>query len=119
MVVCDSRVALIQASPGGREAALSIREPSVVAVLAAVFADAWDTATPLGTPMTPDESTGLTPFEQKLLRRLAEGLTNMAAARELDVSESTVSRMMKDLMTRLGATSRFQAAHIATQRGWL
>jgi DNA-binding CsgD family transcriptional regulator len=119
MVVCDVRAALIQAGPGRREAALSVREPSIVAVLAAVFGNAWDTATPLGTPIVPDESTGLTPLEQGLLRLLADGLTDKVAGRELGVSESTVSRLMKDLMTRFGATSRFQAGHIATQRGWL
>jgi DNA-binding CsgD family transcriptional regulator len=119
MVVCDGQVALIQAGPGRHEAALCIREPSIVAMLGAVFDNAWETAAPLNTRITPDKSTGLTPGEQELLRLLAGGATDAAASSRLGVSVSTVRRQMKDLMTRLQATSRFQAGVNAAQRAWL
>ena len=61
MVVCDSQVALIQAATGRPEAALYVREPSIAAMLATVFDNAWEVAMPLATPITPDESTGITP----------------------------------------------------------
>ena len=54
-----------------------------------------------------------------LLRLLAGGAKNAAAASRLGVSESTVGRQMRDLMIRLGATSRFQAGVKAAKRGWL
>jgi DNA-binding NarL/FixJ family response regulator len=119
MAVCDGQVALIQAGPGRAEAALYIREPSIVAMLGAVFDNAWDTATPLDTRITPDESTSLTPSEQELLRLLAGGATDASAASRLGVSVSTVGRQMRDLMIRLGAASRFQAGVNAARRGWL
>jgi hypothetical protein len=50
---------------------------------------------------------------------MAAGLTDEAAAKRLGVSLRTVRRQIQALMTRLQATSRFQAGHNAAQRGWL
>ena len=119
MALCDGQAALIQAGPGRPEVALCVREPSIAAMLGAVFDNAWEVATPLATPVTADDSNGLTPEEKDLLRLLANGAKNAAAASRLGVSESTVARQMRDLMIRLGATGRFQAGVNAAKRGWL
>jgi DNA-binding NarL/FixJ family response regulator len=119
MTLCDGQAALIQAGPGRPEVALCVREPSIAAMLGAVFDNAWEVATPLATPVTADYSTGLTPEEKDLLRLLANGAKNVTAASRLGVSESTIARQMRDLMIRLGATSRFQAGVNAAKRGWL
>jgi DNA-binding NarL/FixJ family response regulator len=119
MVVCDGQVALIQTGAGRPEAALYVREQSIAAMLDGVFDNAWEVATPLATPITPDQATGLTPEERALLQLLAGGAKNATAAGRLGVSESTVARQMRDLMIRLGATSRFQAGVNAAKRGWL
>jgi DNA-binding NarL/FixJ family response regulator len=101
-----------------RSGGVRIGEPAIVAVLRAVFDNSWDTATPLGAPLSADGSTGLAPGEQALLRLMAAGLTDEAAAKRLGVSLRTVRRQIQALMTRLQATSRFQAGHNAAQRGW-
>jgi DNA-binding NarL/FixJ family response regulator len=119
LVICDRQVALIPAGHERHEAALCVSEPAIVAVLSAVFDNSWDTATPLGSIITPDETTRLTPSDRALLQLLAGGLTDEAAAKRLGVSLRTVRRQMRALMTRLQATSRFQAGHNAAQRGWL
>jgi DNA-binding CsgD family transcriptional regulator/sugar-specific transcriptional regulator TrmB len=119
LVICDGQVALIPAAPERPQAALRIGEPALVAVLCAVFENNWDTATPLGVPISADGRTGLAPGEQALLRLMAAGLTDEAAAKRLGVSLRTVRRQIQALMTRLQATSRFQAGHNAAQRGWL
>jgi DNA-binding CsgD family transcriptional regulator len=119
MVICDRQAALIPAASDQPETALCVREPSIVAVLRAVFDNTWDTATPLSKPATADDSNSLTPAEQALLRLLAAGHTDAAAAKRLGVSLRTVRRQMNSLMTRLEADSRFQAGLNAAQRGWL
>lgn len=62
---------------------------------------------------------GITAAETDLLRLLAAGLTDEAAAKRLNVSVRTVKRRMEDLMHRLGANSRFQAGANAAGNGWL
>jgi DNA-binding CsgD family transcriptional regulator len=119
LLICDRQVALIPAAEDRPETALCVREPSIVTLLCAVFDNGWDTAMPLGTPITPDETTSLTVGEQALLQLLAAGLTNQNAASKLGVSPRTVGRRMDGLMARLQATSRFQAGLYAAQRGWL
>jgi DNA-binding NarL/FixJ family response regulator len=54
-----------------------------------------------------------------VLRLLAQGDTDEAAARKLGVSARTVGRVAADLMERLGARSRFQAGARAGEQGWL
>jgi DNA-binding CsgD family transcriptional regulator len=57
--------------------------------------------------------------ERALLRLLAAGLTDEAAARRLGISVRTARRQVAVLMDKLGASSRFQAGYRAAQRGWL
>ncbi|MEH0400464.1 helix-turn-helix transcriptional regulator [Streptomyces sp. B21-088] len=57
--------------------------------------------------------------ERALLRLVAEGCTDAAAAGQLHVSHRTARRMMAVLMERLGARSRFEAGVKAARRGWL
>jgi DNA-binding NarL/FixJ family response regulator len=63
--------------------------------------------------------TSPTASELLLLRLLADGSKDEAAARALGVSVRTVRRMVADLMRRLDARSRFQAGILAQRRGWL
>jgi DNA-binding CsgD family transcriptional regulator len=63
--------------------------------------------------------TSPTVSELLLLRLLADGSKDEAAARALGVSVRTVRRMVADLMRRLDARSRFQAGILAQRRGWL
>ena len=97
-----------------------IREPAILAPLIELYELSWAAATPLDDQesKSPD---GDTPSAQELalLRLLAAGGTDEAAGKKLGISVRTVRRIMADLMERLEASSRFEAGHKATQRGWL
>ena len=59
----------------------------------------------------------LTSREDEVLQLLARGLCNKAIARELDIAVGTVKTHVKAIMSKLDASSRTEAASIATQRG--
>ncbi len=103
LTICDRQVALIPAAADRPETALCVREPSIVTVLCAVFDNGWDTAMPLATRITPDETASLTTSEQALLSLLATGLTDQNAASRLGVSPRTVRRRMDGLTRRPAA----------------
>ncbi|MEU6567679.1 MULTISPECIES: helix-turn-helix transcriptional regulator [Streptomyces] len=116
-LVFDRRVAVVPNDPEDiRRGALCTREPAVVATLCALFFQAWETAVPLGGAQTGE---GLTTSERLLLKFLASGLTDDAAAKRLGVSLRTVRRQMSALMERLDARSRFEAGLKAAQLGWI
>ena len=122
LLLCDQQAALLLRQPTDPgKGGLCVRDPAMVASLGAMFATAWDAATPLSAlPRARDaEATELTAGESALLRLLAAGLTDESAARQLGISVRTVRRQMAALMIKLGAASRFQAGHKATERGWL
>jgi len=98
-----------------------IREPGILAPLLTLFDISWEAAEPIELPNADVEEVDDGPSSQEsaLLQLLAGGSTDEAAAKKLGVSVRTVRRMMADLMERLGASSRFEAGHRATRRGWL
>lgn len=59
----------------------------------------------------------LTPREIEVLRLLAEGLSNKAIARQLNISEHTVKFHVNAIMSKLGAESRTAAVVQATRLG--
>lgn len=59
----------------------------------------------------------LTSREVEVLRLVAAGQPNKAIARELSIELGTVKSHVSAIMTKLGASSRTQAAHIASSRG--
>jgi DNA-binding CsgD family transcriptional regulator/tetratricopeptide (TPR) repeat protein len=56
---------------------------------------------------------GLTPREQEALQHLVEGRTNRQIARALFITEKTASVHVSNIMSKLGATNRSEAAAIA------
>ncbi|MFJ6217414.1 LuxR C-terminal-related transcriptional regulator [Streptomyces sp. NPDC092296] len=119
MIVVDGATAVVPIDPeDARQGAVLLRSPGVIAALHALFEQIWEQASPLGE--APQRSTdGLTGQERQLLRLLAGGLTDERAAQRLGVSLRTIRRMMADLMTRMGARSRFQAGIQVAELGWL
>ncbi len=67
----------------------------------------------LDTAVIPD----LTPREKEVLNLVAEGLTNKAIARQLDISDHTVKFHINALMSKLDAQSRTEAVVKATRFG--
>lgn len=119
LLVIDRQIALVPIdADNSRAGAIQFTGTGVVTALQALFDLVWERATPL-TRVPERGSGGLTAQQSQLLRLLGEGLTDEAAANRLGVSQRTARRMMSDLMTLLGARSRFEAGRRAAERGWL
>ena len=61
----------------------------------------------------------LTDRERQALRLAAEGLKSSDIAERLGLSDGTVRNYLSEAMTKVGATTRLEAARIARDRGWL
>ncbi len=77
-----------------------------------------------GVPRGPRRKTrqhpaGLTPRQVEVLDLVAAGLTNADIAERLFVSPKTVDHHVSALLTKLGASSRTEAARVARERGLL
>lgn len=62
---------------------------------------------------------GLTPRELEVLRLITRGLTNRAIAETLIISEKTAEVHVRNILSKLGLSSRTQAATYAIERGLL
>ncbi|GAA2106909.1 hypothetical protein GCM10009759_45570 [Kitasatospora saccharophila] len=119
MVIVDRRVALLPLEPGNsRAGVIQVEEPGVVAALTSWFEEIWSTSVPIDSDVVRDRQ-NLTGQEREVLRLLGQGLTDEMAGRRLGVSLRTARRMMADLMSRLGAQSRFEAGVKAAEQGWV
>ena len=59
----------------------------------------------------------LTPAEVRVLRLIADGNANKEIAEQLSVSEETVKGQVRNILSKLGAHDRTQAAMIGVKRG--
>ena len=59
----------------------------------------------------------LTPAEVRVLRLIAQGDANKEIAEQLSVSEETVKGQVRNILSKLGAKDRTQAAMIGVKRG--
>ncbi|MGN9837062.1 hypothetical protein ACTMTI_02950 [Nonomuraea sp. H19] len=113
LAVVNRSVVFVQADPVDPKAgALQIRQPGAVAMLSEVFEGMWARARDL-------DDLPLSPTEQRVLHALTCHDTDEAAARALNVSVRKFRAHVADLMSRLDASTRFQAALLAKERGWL
>jgi two-component system, NarL family, nitrate/nitrite response regulator NarL len=67
----------------------------------------------IAAPPREDSPGALTPRETQVLRRIVAGQSTEQMAREMDVATSTLRSYIKNILTKLGAHSRLQAAAIA------
>ncbi|MER7736687.1 LuxR family transcriptional regulator [Streptomyces erythrochromogenes] len=95
------------------DAAVVLREPSAVAFLCSVFANAWSLAEPFSATYTATTSTQL---QDTIAGRLADGSKDELIARRLGMSLRTCRRHIAELMDELGAESRFQAGYLLALR---
>jgi DNA-binding CsgD family transcriptional regulator len=114
-LVIDGTVVVL---PAGRTGAAAFHLPGVVTSAVELFERVWPTAVPLSASCLPGDAES-DQRERELLKLLAAGHTDAAAAAQLGISVRTVRRTVADLMNRLGARSRFQAGAKAADRGWL
>ncbi|MGH2376991.1 MAG: response regulator transcription factor [Candidatus Limnocylindria bacterium] len=61
----------------------------------------------------------LSPTERDILAACAEGLPTAEIARRLWLSEGTVRNKVSEVLGKLGARNRTEAAQIASENGWL
>lgn len=92
-----------------------VRQGGVVASLRLWFEELWGRA---AVPALGDAEP-LVDLRRFLLEQLASGARDEQIARKLGISLRTVRRRVADLMTELGADSRFQAGVEAARRGWI
>jgi DNA-binding CsgD family transcriptional regulator len=121
IVIVDRWAALVtQSEPpeGDAASAFMLRDKEVVGYLASAVDSFWTMALPLNQDDIA-AGDGLSPVDQALLRLLAQGKTQLEAARCLHLSVRTVSRRIADLKQELKADSPLQAGMEAVRRGWL
>ncbi len=61
----------------------------------------------------------LTERERQVLQRAGDGRTSMEIAGELHLSEGTIRNYLSEIIAKLGAANRTDAARIARAKGWL
>ncbi|MFJ6670894.1 DNA-binding response regulator [Actinosynnema sp. NPDC091369] len=115
-IVLDGRVVILAGdeSHGARSYSV-ITQPEVVHGITSLFEAAWRAGTELAVHEA--EMAELRAFAPGVLDALNEGWTDETAARALGVSLRTYRRRVAELMTALGASSRFQAGARARELG--
>ncbi|MET8161259.1 hypothetical protein ABZT47_33290 [Sphaerisporangium sp. NPDC005289] len=121
MLIFDRSVAVVPIHPKeSARGALLVKEPGLVSQLVTYFDGVWDAATDFREFTEPStEGPRLSELERKVLTVMATADKDEIAAREIDVSVRTYRRYVADLMARLGAVNRFQAALRAKEEGWI
>ena len=61
----------------------------------------------------------LTDRERQILQRAGDGKTSTEIAGELRLSEGTIRNYLSEIIAKLGAANRVDAARIARAKGWL
>ncbi len=111
----------IRNDPVDLECWLVVHDAVLLTALSALFEMYWERAVPLNVARGRPELIGAGPdaTERALLPLLLAGLTDRQIADHLGWHERTAHRHLHAMMTRLDATSRFQAGYQAVRRGWL
>ena len=116
LIVVDRRTAVIP-SHEGHNAAMVIREPSVVAYLVDMFERHWERAR----PFTSSETSLLRDIaaEQRAMtiRMLLEGRADPAGAKRLGVSPRTYAGYVADLKSEFEVETRFQLGYAMGKQG--
>ncbi|MFF9898907.1 LuxR C-terminal-related transcriptional regulator [Streptomyces longispororuber] len=126
MFLFDRTVAFIPASRTRPDAALELRNPAVIAHLAATFTLLWQ----LATPMWPQASQsaqasrqssrkGVTPRQQAIAALLTEGLTDSEIAARLGMNVRTARVHIAKLSALLQSSSRAQLGYLIGRSGIL
>ncbi|WP_460110752.1 LuxR C-terminal-related transcriptional regulator [Streptomyces sp. YKOK-J1] len=117
MILSDHRHVVVPVTSGhGVVGAMACGVESVTEAFATLFARLWKEALPLA-QARPRTRGNLSLQEQHVLQLWAQGLTDAAAARRMDVSLRTVRRLSEKLTDRFGAQSRFQLGALALASG--
>jgi DNA-binding NarL/FixJ family response regulator len=61
----------------------------------------------------------LTPQQVTILSLIAQGYSNKEIGTQMFLSENTVKSYVQDLLQKMGARNRVDAAMIASKKGWI
>ena len=61
----------------------------------------------------------LTPQQLAILRLVAQGFSNKEISNQMFLSENTVKSYVQDLLQKMGARNRVEAAMVASKKGWI
>ncbi|TDD84276.1 LuxR family transcriptional regulator [Actinomadura darangshiensis] len=116
-IIVDRRAAIL-AGPavGGVREYTVVRSPGVVKGVVSLFWATWETSIELA-DYRRDRPPALSEESRRILRLLAGGLKDEAAARQLGMSLRTYRRRVAEILTLLDAGSRFQAGLRAQEFG--
>ncbi|MFI6847103.1 helix-turn-helix transcriptional regulator [Kitasatospora sp. NBC_00085] len=110
-IIIDRRTAILAGAPvRGVRTYTVVSSPEVVDGVRSLFRATWEAATDLADCARPPH---LTEQARHILRTLAAGHTDETGARLLGLSLRTYRRRVAEVMTALGATSRFQLGLLA------
>jgi DNA-binding CsgD family transcriptional regulator len=121
-VLGDRSIALLPARPNGRvtDGVMLVGHHVVLDWLRQLFEQQWQLAAPYEDDkpgaedlVCPDE------LDIAVLKMLAAGMTDQAAARSLGMSVRQLRRRIAAVRDRLGASSRFQVGVLAAARSWI
>ncbi|MFI1222604.1 MULTISPECIES: LuxR family transcriptional regulator [unclassified Streptomyces] len=115
-LVVDGRAALVvtESETGARSSV--IRTPEVLNTICSLFESVWSDADPAHRTIVFGDGER-TALARRILGHLHAGVTDEVAARELTVSVRTYGRYVAEIMTLLGANSRFQMGVRAAELG--
>ncbi|USX56274.1 helix-turn-helix transcriptional regulator [Lentzea sp. HUAS12] len=123
MVLFDFSAAMVAIGEDAESAgtALLIRPSQPLNIIDSVYDSLWRLAAPLPSSRVEEAEahSGLAGEDLRILEMLADGATDQRLATVLGVSVRTVQRKITELLSRLGAETRFQAGINATKRGWI
>lgn len=116
-ILIDRKVAILAgpAGDGPREYTV-VQSPGVVESVRTLFWASWDAATDLA-EFRRSRPPALNGQSREIVRLLADGLKDEAAARRLGLSLRTYRRRVAEILTLLDAGSRFQAGLRARELG--
>ena len=132
MLIADAEVAIVPLGLDDQSLhdCAIVRGASLVTALATCFEALWTRSVPLSsaeagpagsataiTESAPEDRPS--PLERRIVRLLAAGVKDDAIARQLEVSSRTINRYMDRIMSKLGASTRFQAGLQAARHGWI
>ncbi|MEV8319572.1 LuxR C-terminal-related transcriptional regulator [Streptomyces sp. NPDC059900] len=120
MVVYDREVAVVPMDPAASaRGALVVRQAGLVSNMVAYFEKVWAAADDLPGRGPGDAADVLGPLERQVLETLSRVDKDEVAARQMGISIRTFRRHVAELLVKLGASNRFQAALMAKERGWM
>ncbi|SDJ85137.1 DNA-binding response regulator, NarL/FixJ family, contains REC and HTH domains [Actinopolyspora mzabensis] len=121
LLVVDDEFGLLPLTGGPEEleSAVLVRDSAMLTALIRVFDDLWRPAAPVRESAASAESDVPTDEERWILSLLASGATDDTIGRLMGFSSRTAHRRVRELVTKLGVETRFQAGVRAVKLGWL